>query len=172
MLAAGVFMVGVAGSVFTLARQTFLIEAVPFVMRARAFSTLAGSMRIGVFIGPFAGAALIQVIGLQGAYWVALMAMAGVGWLALLLPDLETSLLREAAPVARPTLIERRFAIMPGSSSPSALAPSLVSALRASRQVVIPLWADHLGISPADRLDSSSGSPPRSTWPSSIPPAR
>jgi MFS family permease len=148
MLAAGVFLVGAAGAVFTLARQTFLIEAVPFVMRARALSTLAGSMRIGVFIGPFAGAALIHLIGLQGAYWIALVAMLGVGWLALLLPELTHHSAQAATVTAKPTLAgilrdhSRVFLTL-------GIGALLVSALRASRQVVIPLWADHLGINPA-----------------------
>ncbi|HUH41223.1 MAG TPA: MFS transporter, partial [Castellaniella sp.] len=47
----GVFMIGMASAVFLLARQTFLIEAVPLRMRARAMSTLGGTMRIGLFIG-------------------------------------------------------------------------------------------------------------------------
>jgi MFS family permease len=148
MLAAGVLMAGMAGSVFSLARQTFLMDAVPIIMRARAFSTLAGSMRIGVFIGPFAGAALIQVIGLQGAYWVALSAMAGVGAIALTLPDLKASRSHEATPVARPTIISvvRSHA---GVFLTLGLGVALVSAMRASRQVVIPLWAEHLGFAPA-----------------------
>src|SRR5690606_27404343 len=49
----GVLMIGLASSVFLLARQTYLIEAVPPHMRARAMSTLGGTMRVGLFIGPF-----------------------------------------------------------------------------------------------------------------------
>jgi len=148
MLAAGVLMAGMAGSVFTLARQTFIIDAVPVIMRARAFSTLAGAMRIGVFIGPFAGAAVVHAIGLQGAYWVALFAMAGVGVIALTLPDLQSSSAQDAEPAARPSIanIMRSHA---GVYLTLGLGVVLVSAMRASRQVVIPLWADHLGLAPA-----------------------
>ena len=148
MLAAGVLMAGMAGSVFTLARQTFIIDAVPVIMRARAFSTLAGAMRIGVFIGPFAGAAVVHAIGLQGAYWVALFAMAGVGVIALTLPDLQSSSAQDAEPAARPSIAN----IMRGHAGvylTLGLGVVLVSAMRASRQVVIPLWADHLGLAPA-----------------------
>src|SRR5690606_23192454 len=69
MLGLGVFLVGAASSVFLLARQTFLVEAVPISMRARALSTLGGTMRVGLFIGAFAGAALMHFIGLPGDYW-------------------------------------------------------------------------------------------------------
>ncbi len=150
MLATGVLMVGMGSSVFALARQAYLIEAVPVEMRARALSTLAGTMRIGVFIGPFAGAAMIYLMGLSGAYWVAVLAMFAAAWLALTLPELVTRT-RSASPgqtSAPPRLLDimrshaRVFATL-------GLGALLVSALRGSRQVVIPLWADHLGLDPA-----------------------
>ncbi len=148
MLAAGVFMAGMAGSVFTLARQSFIIDAVPIIMRARAFSTLAGSMRIGVFVGPFAGAAVVHAVGLQGAYWVALLSMAGVGAIALKLPDLQATPEEAATPVVKPTIagVLRSHA---GIFLTLGLGVMLISAMRSSRQVVIPLWAEHLGFAPA-----------------------
>ncbi|RYF48870.1 MAG: MFS transporter, partial [Comamonadaceae bacterium] len=147
MLAAGILMMGMGASVFTLARQSYLMEAVPLSMRARAMSTLAGSMRIGVFVGPFAGAALIHLVGLSGAYWVALLAVAAAGAAALALPELEPRA-PGAAPAARPSLIStaRSHARIYLTVGVGVL---LVGALRASRQVVIPMWADHLGLDPA-----------------------
>ena len=148
MLGAGVFMVGVASSVFLLARQGYMIDAVPVGMRARALSTLAGTMRIGVFAGPFAGAALIHLMDLQGAYWVALAAVLGAGVIAALAPDMKAPPVEGEAPRARPRIPEifrahRQVYLTLG------LGILLVSAVRASRQVVIPLWADHLGIDAA-----------------------
>lgn len=147
VLAVGVFLIGMASSVFMLARQTYMIDAVPAYMRARALSTLAGTMRIGVFVGPFAGAALIHFMGLQGAYWVAVAAMAGAGVIAHLAPDMTPPERRDAAVQAKPRVLDvarahRRVFLTLG------LGILLVSAVRASRQVVIPLWADHLGINP------------------------
>src|SRR5690625_3772065 len=54
ILAIGVFFLGMATSVFYLARQSYMIDAVPAALRARAFSTLGGTQRIGMLIGPFA----------------------------------------------------------------------------------------------------------------------
>ena len=147
MLAVGVFFIGMASSVFMLARQTYMIDAVPAYMRARALSTLAGTMRIGVFVGPFAGAALIHFMGLQGAYWVAALAMAGAGMIAYLAPDMTPPGRRSAAAQPKPRVLDvarahsRVFLTL-------GLGILLVSAVRSSRQVVIPLWADHLGINP------------------------
>ncbi|WP_407850598.1 MFS transporter [Bordetella petrii] len=147
MLAVGVFLVGMASSVFMLARQTYMIDAVPAYMRARALSTLAGTMRIGVFVGPFAGAGLIHFMGLQGAYWVAAVAMAGAGVIAYLAPDMSAPGRGGDKAAAKPRVLDvarqhsRVFLTL-------GLGILLVSAVRASRQVVIPLWADHLGINP------------------------
>lgn len=53
----GVLLIGAASSVYGLARQSYLTEMVPPHMRARALSTLGGTLRIGVFLGPFLGPA-------------------------------------------------------------------------------------------------------------------
>lgn len=149
LLAIGVFFIGMASSVFMLARQSYMIDAVPAYMRARALSTLAGTMRIGAFVGPFAGAALIHFIGLQGAYWIAIVAMIGAGLIAYHAPDMAPPGRRVGdAPQAKPRILD-----IARSHSKTLLTLGLgivlVSAVRSSRQVVIPLWADHLGMNPS-----------------------
>ena len=59
LLALAIFVTGLAGAVFSLARQAYLTETVPVRMRARALSTLGGTFRVGLFVGPFVGAALV-----------------------------------------------------------------------------------------------------------------
>jgi MFS family permease len=145
LLAAAMAVVGMSGAVFGLARQKYLTEAVPVEFRARALSTLGGVNRIGVFIGPFLGAAVMQFAGISGAYWVGVVAMAAAALLSLTIPDL-------AAPPAdgghkgpEPTL--RSVAVShAGVFLSLGVGILLLSALRSSRQVVIPLWADHLGM--------------------------
>jgi len=75
VLGLGVFMVGLARAVFMLARQSFLVEAAPVHLRARAMALLGGVHRIGMFAGPFLGAVFIHGLGLSGAYWAALIVM-------------------------------------------------------------------------------------------------
>jgi MFS family permease len=141
----GVFMVGLASAVFLLARQTFLIEAVPLHMRARAMSTLGGTMRVGMFAGPFAAAAFIEWLGLSGAYWVAIASMMGAGAISLLVPDLETRKRTSGTPDPRPAMtgLMRTHA---HSFLTLGVAAALISAIRSCRQIVIPLWADHIGL--------------------------
>lgn len=153
VLALGVLIIGMANSVFMLARQTYLTEAVPINMRARALSTLGGTSRIGLFIGPFAGAGLMHFIGLPGAYIVAIVAMAGAGALAFFVPDLVAKP-HSSGDSSRPTSTLNDM--NPGMLSIArahaktymtlGLGCVLVMAIRSCRQVVIPLWAVHIGI--------------------------
>jgi MFS family permease len=148
LLAVAMAVVGMAAAVFSLARQKYLTEAVPVEFRARALSTLGGVSRIGVFIGPFIGAAAIAFVGISGAYWVGVAGMAAAAVLAVTVPDLvaaDGSDPNDARP--EPTL--RGVAVShAGIFLTAGIGILLLSALRASRQVVIPLWADHLGLDP------------------------
>ncbi|MDQ0145914.1 MULTISPECIES: MFS transporter [Pseudarthrobacter] len=146
LLAVAMTVVGMSGAVFGLARQKYLTEAVPVAFRARALSTLGGVNRIGVFIGPFAGAAVMQFFGIAGAYWVGVVAMAAAALLSLTIPDLTTPEVRTGADAGpQPTL--RSVAVShAGVFLSLGVGILLLSALRSSRQVVIPLWSDHLGM--------------------------
>lgn len=152
LLAVAMAVVGMSGAVFGLARQKYLTEAVPVEFRARALSTLGGVNRIGVFIGPFLGAAVMQFSGIGGAYWVGVVAMAAAAVLSLTIPDLEVAGGSDSGHKGpEPTL--RSIAVSHAKVFLSVgVGILLLSALRSSRQVVIPLWADHLG------MDASSAS--------------
>lgn len=148
LLGLGVFMVGLARAVFMLARQSFLVEAAPVHLRARAMSMLGGVHRMGMFAGPFLGAVFIHWLGLAGAYWLALVVMLATGAMSLLVPDLGARVPPGSAPVEVPApwqmLREQRQVLLT-----LGVATALVSAIRACRQVVIPLWASHIGLDAA-----------------------
>lgn len=149
LLATGCLMVGMSQAVYNLARQSYMTEAVPIAYRARALSTLGGVMRIGMFIGPFLGAAAVHAFGLSAAFGVGIAAMLGAAVLGARVPDLETPPIPPGqTPPASTTIVStlrdhRHVFLTLG------LGVLLVSAVRASRQVVIPLWADHLALAPA-----------------------
>jgi MFS family permease len=146
LFALGCFMIGMAQAVFSLARQSWLTEAVPMAYRARALSTLGGVMRIGMFIGPFIAAAAIHRFGLAGAWAVGVAALLAAGWVAARLPELPAAAeaadsAPAAAPTLRSTLRDHRHVFVT-----LGVGVLLVSAVRATRQAVIPLWADHLAL--------------------------
>ncbi|MDE9367489.1 MFS transporter [Luteipulveratus sp. YIM 133132] len=142
----GVLLLGFSASVFMLARQSYLTEAVPVRYRARALSTLGGVMRVGVFVGPFIGAAAIHTGGLPAAYLVCGSALLLAGVLSSRMPDLpphpHLATARAQVTVRGVLRDHRRVFLTVG------VGILLVAAVRASRQTVIPLWADHLGLSP------------------------
>src|SRR5699024_987624 len=66
-----VLLTGATNSVYGLARQAHLTEVIAPMRRARAMSALGGVARIGIFIGPFAGAALVHGAGGPApSYWL------------------------------------------------------------------------------------------------------
>jgi MFS family permease len=142
----GVLLIGAASSVYGLARQSYLTEMVPPHMRARALSTLGGTLRIGVFLGPFLGAGAMELWGLPGAYYVSLAAIVAAGVIVYRVPDLEISDQQKvaAAQVTSWSILKQywRTFVTLGTGV------LLLSAIRQTRQVVIPLWAAHVGLSP------------------------
>lgn len=146
---AGCFMVGMSHAVYNLARQSYLTEAVPSAYRARALSTLGGVMRIGMFIGPFLSAGAVYKFGLGAAYVIGIAAAMVAAAIAMRIPELPTPQFStgeaKAAPVTMFSTLRdhKRVFLTIGWGV------LLVSAVRASRQAVIPLWADHLALAPA-----------------------
>jgi MFS family permease len=148
-LAVAVFVTGLAGAVFSLARQAYLTAAVPITVRARAMSTLGGTFRIGTFVGPFAGALIVTIAGIAPAYaFTAAMCLLAAA-LAAVLPELPPpTTARVAQPVRHRGVLavlaeHRRVLLTLG------IGVAVISAARASRQSIVPLWADAQGIDAA-----------------------
>src|SRR5579863_2373597 len=142
----GVLLLGAASSVYALARQSYLTEIVPREMRARALSTLGGTLRIGMFAGPFLAAGAEELWGLPGAYYVSLAAMTGAAVIVCRVPDLDKSEEHKAAAaeVTSRGILKRYWRTF----ATLGIGVVLLQAIRQTRQVVIPLWASHIGLSP------------------------
>jgi len=125
VLGASILVTGLAGAVFGLARQTYLTETLPVHARGRGMSTLGGSHRIGLAIGPFVGAAAVGPLGTDGAFLVHLVAAAATVTHTLLAITLAAALVglgnglqlrpgahpqRRRRPAARPLAVLRRLA--------------------------------------------------------------
>jgi MFS family permease len=146
--AAAIFLTGVGTAVWLLARQAYVTAVIPFRLRARAMSTLGGVYRIGLFIGPFVGGAVVAVTGLWGAYAVHILAAIIAAAVLASVKDLsEKPENRPDAPstAALATVIREQRSVL----STLGVGVLVVSAVRATRQVAIPLWGQHLGLSPA-----------------------
>jgi MFS family permease len=141
----GILLIGSASSVYSLARQSYLTEMVPVHMRARALSTLGGTLRVGMFLGPFLGAGAMWLWGIPGAYYVSLVAIGLAGVIVWRVPDLEESAEHKAAAlqVTSRGIVKDYWRVF----LTLGMGIVLLSMIRQSRQVVIPLWAAHIGLS-------------------------
>ncbi|BCJ40018.1 MFS transporter [Actinoplanes ianthinogenes] len=147
LLAVAVFLLGITGAAWGLARHAYLTEAVRPELRARAMSTLGGVGRVGTFAGPFLGAPVVHVLGVSGAYLVAAVAVAVAATLVALLPPVPHDRPHASTP-GHPGLwsVLRENARTLRTLGSAIL---LVGALRAARQTILPLWGVGLGLSPA-----------------------
>lgn len=145
MLAAGVFVAGLAGAVFALARQAYLTELVPAHQRARALSTLGGTHRIGQFFGPLVGAFVVGVINLSAAYAAAALLSVLAGILTMILPDVESASRPKGTrgPSLGQVIKARRKSLLT-----LGVGSMVIMLGRAARLSVLPLWAEAIGLSP------------------------
>lgn len=161
VLGAAVFLIGLSTAVFVLARHAFMTSFVPIAFRARALSTLGGTFRLGIFIGPFAAAAVIHLTGsAQSAFWVHVGGCLVAAALLIFLKDPEATfkpkrtasgkLEGEELLEAESRGLFRTIAAYRTVLARLGTGAALVGAMRASRQVVVPLWAVSIGISDAD----------------------
>jgi MFS family permease len=144
---ASLVVLGSAWSIWLLARLTFISDAVPPTMRGRAMSSLGGVNRIGVFIGPFMGAGLMLIVGLDGAFY--LHAATGLAaWLVMVRSQPSAAPARPVVPTVGASgflsLIRTHAKVFLTAGSGALI----ISALRGARQVLIPLWGNHLGLEP------------------------
>ena len=146
LFTAAIFLTGMCTAVWLLARQAYITEVVPYRLRARAMSTLGGVFRIGLFVGPFVGSAMVHWVGLWGAYAVHIVAALVAAGILLVVGDLEVG---SAGPPA--TAPRASFAAVLHEQRPVfatlGVGVLLVSAIRAVRQVALPLWGQELGLS-------------------------
>lgn len=147
LFALSMFLMGCGWSMWLLARLTYVSEVMPLRLRGRALSTLGGVNRMGNFVGPFLGALAITATGLDGAYGVHVV-LAFLGCVLLLaVPDPHADRAVEVGhgPVRfRAVAADHRHVFL--SAGLGAMA---IGVLRASRQAVLPLWADHIGLDAA-----------------------
>jgi MFS family permease len=149
LLSVAVFAFGLSGSVFGLARQSYITEAMPIKYRARALSSLGGTQRIGYFIGPLIGSAIIASWNLQAAYGFAAIMSLFAAAVTMALPDLPDEVRsRREGPEGGPKL----FVILRQNVHTFmtlGVGVLFVGLIRAVRQTVLPLWCESLGLDPS-----------------------
>ena len=147
-LAVFALMLGVSNAVFGLARQALVTIVIAPSFRARAFSLMIGGYRLGFLLGPFMGAAAISATGAMWAgFSVGIAANLFTIVAIMLIPDPNTlvNVPTVSANAPQPRLLttvreSRRILWRVG------FAATAVSAMRSSRNILLPLWATSLGM--------------------------
>ncbi|MDR0487985.1 MAG: MFS transporter [Propionibacteriaceae bacterium] len=149
VLTGAVFCLGLSAAIFGLARQSYVTEAVPLNFRARALSSLGGVFRIGAFVGPLVGAAIVAQWNLQAAYAFASLMCLFAAVVTMFLPELPQDVrTRQAGPSGGPKL----FTILRANLRVLAtlgLGAMSIHIVRSVRQTVVPLWCASLGLDPS-----------------------
>ena len=154
LLICSVLLIGGASSSYFLARQSYLTEITHPLRRARVMSTLGGIHRVGYFIGPFAGAAVIKLSSLHAVYALAVI--------STLIAMIFVAVFGSEKGVKAPGMRQRLAAVKDKPAVPMTeifrkfwpvfstlgIAVLLIGSVRAARINVLPLWTEHLGISP------------------------
>lgn len=162
----GIFLVGLATAVFALARHAFMTSFVPISHRARALASLGGIFRFGYFFGPFITALAIHLFGdVSTAFWIHIVACLAAAAVLLTVRDPAAAFgaikkVRgrdgrelsegEALADAESHGLFRTIYNNRGVLTKLGTGAALIGAMRASRSVILPLWAVSIGISDAN----------------------
>ena len=145
-LGIAVFLDGISGAVFGLARQTYLTEAIPLRFRARALSTLGGVFLVGFFLGPLIGAWIISQWAVTEAFVFAACMSLLAAVVTMALPDLPDSVRPSGT---RPEPVSMREVLWAHRRvfATQGLGVLMIMTVRSARQAIIPLWCSSQGIS-------------------------
>ena len=137
-------LMGCGWSVWLLARLSYVSDVMPVHLRGRALSTLGGINRVGNFVGPFLGAGVAALgFGLTGAYAVHFVsAVLACGLLIVLIrgESVYPAASHEHVQFTKVVREHRKVFFTAG------VGVMAIGALRATRQGVLPLWGDHIGL--------------------------
>jgi len=171
VLSVGVFLVGLSTAVFALARHAYMTTAIPVRVRARALSSLGGVFRFGYFVGPFLAAGVIHLTGTtRSAFWVHVVCCLLAAGVLLVVRDPATGVrgLRRPRRASQPDAMSADPAVATDTGAVLVQQEShglfrtirahsrvlvrlgsgaaLIGAMRAGRQVILPLWAVSVGL--------------------------
>lgn len=153
MLGIAIFVLGLGHAVFALARHAFMTTFVPIQYRARALSTLGGIFRMGMFVGPLLGSAVLGIGLPVASVWVICAIGTVVAIVVLIvLPDPSTAF--ERTPLTTGTIelraertgiaqVVRQHARVLATVGVGA---AMLSLARSARNVLLPLWAVSIGL--------------------------
>jgi MFS family permease len=145
-LGLGITGIGAGAAVFGLARHGYMAGAAPLEFRGRSLSLLGGTFRAGGFAGPVIGSAAIGTWGVESVFVISValcLAAAAVVFVGKNTPE---QLVEQKRDLSTFQVAKREFK----SLSTLGVGAMILAMLRATRFIGLPLWALHIGLSPAE----------------------
>lgn len=146
-----IFLSGFFTSILITTAMTLLRAVVPPDLRGRAMAGVGGSMRAGTFFGPAFGGILADQMGMPMVFWFRVFVLTlGVASFAYGTRHvtrqkvLVTASFKESFAIVVASFRERRRAIVTVG-----FGILVLSILRSSRDIILPLWGAHLLLTPA-----------------------
>lgn len=149
-LSFSLLLFGVGMGLWTLARQSFLSGFSQSDQRGRIMSLVASLQRTGTFLGPLLGGVLCQFFSFELAFLVAAL----LGFLSLLLLSISKLInqhkvkLQSAKKIFSqlPYLIKQHHTLFLSAG----FFVAMLKLVRGARQLLLPLWGHHIGLSAAE----------------------
>ena len=142
-------IMGFSWAIWQLARLSYVSDQAPPEVRGRALSLVGGTNRVGNAVGPLIGGYMGIQFGLGSSFFLqAVLAVVASALMFVLIKGGDD----RAEVGGHGAVHERFFAIMADHRrvfATAGFATICLSVLRASRQTIIPLWGDHIGLGAA-----------------------
>lgn len=148
-LAIAAFIFGGAMATWLLARLAHISEKVPSFQRGKAISTMAGIQRFGNLLGPVTSGFIAHQYGFEYVFFgIACIACTALVLVLIAVKKNQKSALDEKSPglmTVVPDLLRRHMQIF----ATAGFAVLCLTILRSSRQLLIPLWGESIGLDTA-----------------------
>ncbi|WP_413319315.1 MFS transporter [Agrococcus sp. 1P02AA] len=153
MLGLAIFVLGLGHAVFALARHAFMTTYVPLRYRARALSTLGGIFRLGMFVGPLIGSAVLGLgLGVSSVWLVCALGTIIAIVVLVVLPDPSSVFERTPPTTGVIELRQERTGIWSVVRQHArvlatvGVGAAMLALARQARNVLLPLWAVSIGL--------------------------
>lgn len=139
------FFLGAFASLWDLTRLTYIRNNLPKSIRGRVLSGMGGLFRLSRIIGPLTGGFIITFFGYKYMFFLQSLLLAGaIIFIIILLPqgkEIISESKHESKGYLRAHIIKNHRNIIAAT-----IGIIGISILRVSRDFILPLWADHIGI--------------------------
>ena len=150
LLGISTFVYGVGTGTWFMARINYLTENVVIGHRGRAMALMGGTERIGLFAGPAVGGVVSMLLGFQTAFLISALIIAMVFLFILVVLPVDNNRYtiaqsRKILSLIPIMLMEHRQIFLTAG-----IFSIILQMIRAGRQLLVPLWGEHIGLDTAE----------------------